>query len=248
MSRLIILTGPSCVGKSPLLSALRKFYPELATQLQPLVLYTDREPRPGEIDGVAYYFRPRAEIEALRAQPGFLVLPVRRDLQALELAQIEQILSAGRMPFFEGNVYVAKALLEAPALASVPKISCFLSPLSLEEVQFLQAQPYAGLLEKTVTDIMRRKLLVRTQKQKGLLSLPDLQDIEARCSAAYTELQYAPLCDWILPNHDGEGHVHWEMYYPLGDARKCLLALASLLQGDDPRPYGAERWPADLFA
>ncbi|MBU0611340.1 MAG: hypothetical protein KKI08_25905 [Armatimonadetes bacterium] len=248
MPRLLILTGPSCVGKSPLLAALHKFYPELAAQLQPLVLYNDRDPRPGEFDGVTYHFRPRAEIEALRGRPGFLVLPVRRDLQALELAQVQALLDAGRNPFFEGNVYIAEALLQAPELSDIPKTSCFLSPLSLDEVRFLRSEPHVHL-EKLVCDVMRRKLLRRTQTQKGILGEPDLRDIEARCGAAYAELQYAPIFDWVLPNHAGEGSENWDAsYYPLGDPRRCLLDLATILQGDEPSPCWAEHWPSDLFA
>jgi guanylate kinase len=243
-----MLTGPSCVGKSPLLAALRKFYPEAAAQLQPLVLYNDRAPRPGELDGVTYHFRPRAFLESLQGQPGHVVLPVRRDLQALEIAQVRAVLEAGRDPFFEGNVYVAEALLQAPELAEVPKLSCFLSPLSLEEVRFLRAQPHADL-DQIVRDVMRRKLLRRTLQQKGILSEPDLHDIEARCGAAYRELQYAPRFDWVLPNHDGESSENWEAaYYPLGDARRCLLDLAAILQGQTPGPCWAEQWPSDLFA
>ena len=246
MSRLVILTGPSCVGKSPLLAALRKFYPDLAASLQPLVLYNDRAPRPGEQDGVTYHFRPREFIESLRGREGFIVLPVRRDLQALEMAQVQEVLSAGRMPFFEGNVYVAEALLKAPELAGVPKTSCFLSPLSLDEVQSVQDVP--GLsLEQVVCDLMRRKLLRRTQLQKGELSEGDLQDIEARCGAAYPELQYAPRFQWVLPNHDGEGSENWAAAVPLGDARRCLLALAAVLRGEAPEPWGAEQWPEGLF-
>lgn len=248
MSRLLILTGPSCVGKSPLLAALRKFHPELAARMQPLVLFNDREPRPGEQDGLSYHFRPREAIEALRGRPGFVVLPVRRDLQALEMAQVQDVLAADGDPFFEGNVYVAEALLRAPELADVPKVSVFLSPLALDEIQFLRGQPHVNV-EKLVCDLMRRKLLRRTQKQKGILGETDLHDIEARCGAAYAELQYAPLFDWVLPNHDGEGSENWDAsYYPLGDARRCLLDLATILQGAEPSPCWAERWPADLFA
>ena len=50
--RLVILSGPSCIGKSPLEKALGRFFPELRRQLQKLVLYNTRAPRPGELDGV----------------------------------------------------------------------------------------------------------------------------------------------------------------------------------------------------
>lgn len=246
MPRLVILTGPSCVGKSPLLAALRSFCPDLADSLQPLVLYNDRPPRPGEQDGVTYHFRSRDFIESLRGREGFIVLPVRRDLQALEMAQVQEVLAAGRTPFFEGNVYVAEALLKAPELARVPKTSCLLSPLSLEEVHCLQDVP--GLsLQQVVCDLMRRKLLRRTQLQKGELSAEDLRDIEARSAAAYPELQCAPRFQWVLPNHDGEGSENWEAVVPLGDARRCLQALAALLRGEAPEPWGAEEWPEGLF-
>ena len=64
--RLVILSGPSCVGKSPLRHALAKFYPEVWGRLQKLVLFNSRAPRPGEREGVDYHFRSRTQIEDLR--------------------------------------------------------------------------------------------------------------------------------------------------------------------------------------
>ena len=246
MARMMILSGPSCVGKSPLLKALRRFYPELAEQLRPLVLCNDRAPRPGERDGVDYFFRSREEIEALRGQAGFIVMEVRRDLQALEMAQVQRVLEGGENPFFEGNAYIADALMKAPELAQVPKLSAFLSPLSLEEITYLQAQPDVRLAD-IVRHVQRQKLLVRTSLQKGELSDHDRTDIEARAGAAYREMQYASQFDWVIPNHDGEGNPNWESFnYPLGDARKTKLDFAAILQGRPPR-Y-AEEWPKGLLS
>jgi len=243
--RLVLLSGPSCVGKSPLLRALTRFHPDLAARLRPLVLYNDRAPRPGERDGVDYHFRPREFIEGLREKPGHLVVPVRRDLQALDVAQVHEVLDSGADPFFEGNPYVAEALMDAESLADVPRVSCFLAPLSRDEVLYLTAQPHADL-RGIVTDVMRRKLLRRTQRQKGVLGAEDLADIEARCGAAYGELRYASRFDYVLPNHDGEDSEHWDaFYYPLGDARRCLEDFAAILRGDEPR--GAEQWEPDLL-
>ena len=83
---------------------------------------------------------------------------------------------------------------------------------------------------------MRRKLLRRTQRQKGILSLKDLENIETRAGSAYRELQTAPAFPYIIPNHDGEDSEHWDaFYYPIGDARKALHAFAALLAGETPR-------------
>jgi hypothetical protein len=95
MGRLIILSGPSCVGKGPLHTAFHNFYPERAANLQKLVLYNCRAPRTGEIDGKDYHFRSREEIDGFREKENFVVLDVRGDLQAVDLKEVERALSAG---------------------------------------------------------------------------------------------------------------------------------------------------------
>ena len=101
-------------------------------------------------------------------------------------------------------------------------------------------------LEGLVTDIMRRKLLRRTRRQKGELSAADLKNVETRASSAYRELQMAWRFQYVIPNHDGEDSENWDaFYYPIGDARKTLLAFVGLLQGS-VQP-GVETWDEDLL-
>ena len=242
---LIILSGPSCVGKSPLEKALGRFFPRLREQLQKLVLYNSRAPRPGEADGVDYHFRTREQIEALRSDPRYVVLDVRGDLQSLDLEELSVLLEKGNA-FFEGNPFVGRTLLTHSRLVHVKRLSVFLSPLSKEEILYLSSQDSVSLPE-LVTDVMRSKLLRRTRRQKAELSLKDLENIEKRASSAYPELKEARHFHYIIPNHDGEDSDNWEaFYYPLGDARKTLVAFAALLQ--DEAPLGAERWEEGLLA
>jgi len=63
MPRLLVLSGPSGVGKSTLLQALRAECPELWIS----VSATTRHPRPGERHGVEYYFTDQAEFDAMVA-------------------------------------------------------------------------------------------------------------------------------------------------------------------------------------
>jgi guanylate kinase len=58
--RLIVLTGPSGVGKGTLLKALLERHPELYLSISA----TTRLPREGEVDGIHYYFYPRDRFEA----------------------------------------------------------------------------------------------------------------------------------------------------------------------------------------
>lgn len=240
--RLVILSGPSCVGKSPLARALKRFYPELAARLKPLVLHNSRAPRPGELSGVDYHFRTRPQVEALRADPRYAVLEVRGDLQALDLVDLSAVLRSGDA-LFEGNPLVGRLLQTHPALGEVKRLGIFLSPLSKEEIAFLRGEPQVSLPD-LVRDLMRRKLLRRTRRMKGEPSLMDLEDVEGRAGSAYAELAEATHFDHVIPNHDGEDSDHWDaLYYPLGDARRTLLALVGLLRGETPAV--AERWDAD---
>lgn len=244
-SRLIVLAGPSCVGKSPLDRALRKFYPEIRNALQFVVLYNDRDMRPGEVDGIDYHFRSRSFIESLESNKRFVVIDVRGDLQALDLEELNGKLQQGDV-FFEGNPFIGKTLLTHPSLQDVRKLSVFMSPLSSAEILFLRSSGKDVSLPDLLTDIMQRKLLRRTRKQKGEIALKDMKNIERRASSAYRELMEAHHFQYVVPNHDGEDSENWDaFYYPLGDAKKALEAFVSLLKGK-PTSW-VENWDEELI-
>jgi len=138
--RLMILTGPSCVGKSPLIRALARSRPDYAERLQPIVLCNSRDPRPGEQDGVQYHFRSRSDIEALRSRSErYVVMDVRGDLQALDLDEVSTLLRRGDA-LFEGNPFVGRVLVTHESLRGIPRLSIFLTPLSRAEIEAAQRQ------------------------------------------------------------------------------------------------------------
>ena len=242
-NRLIILAGPSCVGKSPLAQALARLHPRLANGLQPLVLYNDRAARPGERDGVDYHFRTREQIAALEGEPDFVVMGVRADLQALDLGELKQLLDTGDV-LFEGNPFIGRLLLGHPALDDIPRLSVFVSPVSADEVSAWLTE---GIDPRAhVTDIMRAKLLGRTRKQKGPLSQTDFEDIGIRAASAWSELRFAHEFQHVIPNHDGEDSDHWDAEpVPLGDAGKSLETFVALLR---EKPAETEHWTAHTLA
>ena len=209
------------------------------------MLFNSRVPRPGELGGVDYHFRMRDQIEALRSNQRFVVLEARTDLQALDLDELESLLRQTDV-LFEGNPYVGEALQTHPRLAEVKRLSIFLSPLSREEITYLKEPARNVSLPEFLTDVMRRKLLRRTRRQKGDLSAKDLENIETRASSAYRELQVAWRFQHVISNHDGEDSDNWEaFYYPIGDARKTLETFVGLLKGS--APAAVERWEQDLL-
>ena len=242
--RLIILSGPSCVGKSPLAKALGQFFPDLHKKLQPLVLYNSRSPRPGEKNDEDYHFPRREEIEKFRDKDNYIVMDVRGDLQAFDIKELSELLAKGDL-FFEGNPFIGETLLSHPKLSKFKRLSMFVSPLSREELSLLKEQPQVDL-ESLVTDVMRRKLLRRTQRQKGVLSLKDLEEVERRAKSAFRELTLAHKFDHVIANHDGEDSENWSaFYYPLGEAGRTLRMFAQLLKRN--KAEGTERWEKDFI-
>src|SRR5207302_10597312 len=120
------------------------------------------------------------------------------------------------------------------------RLGVFLSPLSREEILFLRDEAHVSLPD-LVAEVMRRKLLRRAHRQKTDLSLKDPEEIERRAGSAYRELKEAQQFEYVIPNHEGEDSDNWEaFYYPLGDARRVLLAVVALLRGEGPK--GVEKW------
>ena len=244
MGKMVILSGPSCVGKGPLCAALRRFHPQLLAGHESLILYNSRAPRPGESDGVDYHFRRRDEVEILKERGDFLVMDVRGDMQAVDIGVLKAKLESADI-FFEGNPFIGEKLLALGREISSDTIGVFLSPLSREEVEYLRGVGCA--LQSFLTDVMRRKLLRRTHSQKGLLSLRDLEEIERRAGSAFAELKLAPKFDCVIPNHDGEDSENWRaLYYPIADARRAMESFAAVLRGESGAPV--ERWSDDLLA
>ncbi|GHF28031.1 hypothetical protein GCM10017786_72630 [Amycolatopsis deserti] len=62
-SRLTVVSGPSGVGKSSVVGALRRLDPDIYFS----VSVTTRAPRPGEVDGVHYHFIDRATFDKMVA-------------------------------------------------------------------------------------------------------------------------------------------------------------------------------------
>jgi guanylate kinase len=232
LNRLIILTGPSCVGKTPSIKAFHKMYPELAANLKKIVLYNTRLARPSEKEGVDYYFRSRQEIEKFRDKKKSIVIAVRGDLQVLDVAQLLKQLKTSDV-FYEGNTYIAKILLQHELLKSVQKLSIFLSPFSQQEIKRLKLKLGEKGFENHVFETMQGKLLRRAKNLGKEITKKELMNINQRAADAFQEIEDSKMYDAIIPNHDGEDSSNWNEPIPENsDAYFAIKELAKVLKKD----------------
>ncbi len=87
----VVLHGPSGVGKDTVIDRLRE-----KTGIHRALSSTSRAPRPGEIDGVSYYFLSAAEFEAkIQADEFAEYARVYNDWKGVEKSEILPYLDAG---------------------------------------------------------------------------------------------------------------------------------------------------------
>jgi guanylate kinase len=90
---LVVVSGPSGVGKSTIVAELARRRP----QVVPIVTATTRGRRPGEVDGVHYHFLTSEEFAALRDEGGLLErAEVHGSWYGTPIEQVRGILAAGR--------------------------------------------------------------------------------------------------------------------------------------------------------
>jgi guanylate kinase len=106
---LLVLAGPSGVGKGTIVRGLKERVPALWES----VSYTTRGPRPDEVDGVDYCFVTRAEFESLRDRGGFLEwFEVFGDLKGTPRGPVDDHLAAGEDVHLEIDVQGALRVRE----------------------------------------------------------------------------------------------------------------------------------------
>lgn len=128
MSRLVVLAGPTAVGKGTVVRALRAMAPEVYVSISA----TTRDPRPGETDGVDYHFLD-ADDFTRRVEAGeFLEWAVVHGVNRYGTLRgpVDECLASGRPCLLEIDLQGARQVKETMPDAHF----VFLAPPSWEEL------------------------------------------------------------------------------------------------------------------
>lgn len=169
---LYILSAPSGAGKSSLISALLQQNQQQKMMVS--VSHTTRQPRPGEQEGVHYYFVSTEQFEQLIAQGAFLEYAkvFGGNYYGTSLPAIEKNLAAGIDVFLDIDWQGAQQIRQ-----KVPSVkSIFILPPSLPELE--------------------RRLIGRGQDSE--------QVIAERMSKAISEISHYDEYDYVIINDNFE--------------------------------------------
>lgn len=127
--KLIVLTGPSGVGKGTLVKTLLHRYPELFLS----VSATTRAPRPGEVNGQHYYFISRNEFERMVAEGEFLEwAEFAGNYYGTPRQPVEQKIAQGKWVILEIELEGARQIRRNFSAA----LKIFIAPPSLLELEY----------------------------------------------------------------------------------------------------------------
>lgn len=152
--RLVVLAGPSAVGKSTVVQRLRKEVEDLYFS----VSMTTRDPRPGEVDGTDYFFVSRDDFQN-RIDAGEMLewADIHGGLQrsGTPAAPVREALDAGRPVLVEVDLAGARNIKEIMPEA----VTVFLAPPSWEVL----VQRLTGRATETEDVIARRLQTARAE-------------------------------------------------------------------------------------
>lgn len=126
--KLVILSGPSGVGKDTVIDEWRRTDPDVTR----VVAYTTRSPRPGEQDHVDYHFVSRDDFLRQANDKRFLEFKeVHGNLYATPKHDMEEMLEQGKIAVLKIDVQGALAVMNLRPDAT----SVFLLPPSMAELE-----------------------------------------------------------------------------------------------------------------
>lgn len=123
-----VLAGPTAVGKGTVSTYVRDHYPDVWLS----VSATTRAPRPGEVDGVHYFFVGDAEFDRMIDEDDLLEWAVVHNLHRYGTPRhkVQEALAAGRSVLLEIDLQGARSIRQAMPEAQF----VFLAPPSWDEM------------------------------------------------------------------------------------------------------------------
>ncbi|HVU75757.1 MAG TPA: hypothetical protein VHD38_02905 [Candidatus Paceibacterota bacterium] len=127
MKQVIVIAGPSGSGKNSIISNIIERYPNC----QRMVSATTRQPRPGERDGVDYYYFSQERFDEEMAKgniPEHRFVPALNTFYGTYIPDVEKRIKSGHVVFAQVDIEGARLLKERYGATTI-----FIMPENLEQ-------------------------------------------------------------------------------------------------------------------
>jgi guanylate kinase len=178
-AKLLVLAGPTAVGKGTVARYIVEHHPEIMLS----VSATTRAPRPGERNGVAYYFMNDEEFDGLVQSGQMLEFAVvhGKHRYGTPRGPVEAAMNAGHPVLLEIDIQGARQVKAAMPEA----ITVFLTPPSWDEL----VRRLEGRGTETEEEMARRLATAETElASQGEFDHVIVNEEVARCAEAVVEL------------------------------------------------------------
>ena len=177
---LVIISGPSGVGKDTIIEALRRRH--VAPDYHYVVTCTTRARRPGEIDDVSYHFLDRRQFLAMRDSGEFLEAnEVHGNWYGTPRREVRDALAAGKHVILKIDVQGAQVVKERVPGA----VLIFLVPPSLDALfRRLQARATESADE---LELRQRNAALELARQEDYDYIVENRDGEVETTAGHIE-------------------------------------------------------------
>mgnify|MGYP000075280747 FL=1 len=179
---LTVIAGPTAVGKGTVVSYIKEHYPNVHIS----VSATTREPRPGEVDGINYFFLSHSEFDELIQSGEMLEYAVVHGSNKYGTPRkpVEEALAKGLLVILEIDIQGARQVKQAMPSAK----TIFIAPPSWDElVRRLTSRGTESAEEQAIRlNTARLELAAQSEFDHVVIN-----DEVARCAREVVELVQA---------------------------------------------------------
>ncbi len=224
-SRLVLISGPSGVGKGPIIEWTKKLYTPDLCQIK--VKKTKTERHKGSEDDLGF-----------GKGDNFYQFDCRGVEQRIYLDELDNALKEHNIVLLEAY-YNALDFLKNRYGASIYFASIFVSPLNIEEINELAKQ--GKKLEDYLPNLMLDSLIKRAERDGKAFTRALIKELEQRAEDSINEIKFAHNYKQIIPNHCYESDSRWRFPFLIGEPLRVVKSLREIIEkGKSDYAYDGE--------
>jgi hypothetical protein len=213
--RLILVSGPSGVGKGPIIEWTKKLY--LPTLAQVKVRKTPTERHTGLEDELGFDGH----------EGEYYQFKCRGVKQRIYLNEIDSALEKNDFVLIE-SYYKTLDFLQNKYSSSVDFVSVFISPLNKKDIKVLAEQ--GKTLKDYLPDLMLDSLIRRAEKEGKDFTRKLNRELEQRAEDSLKEMNSIPKYDLVIPNHCYEFDSRWTKSSITDEPADVVYSLTNIIK------------------